>query len=55
MEEFTQLQFSKILKMKYYNKGKEITSEEAHALKDKSNLLVAEKKQTFKKVKEVKK
>jgi len=27
----------------YYNKGKEITSEEAHALKDKSGLVVADR------------
>ena len=57
MEKFIQLQFSKILKMEkqfYYDAEKEITMEEAHALKDKSNLLVADKKQTFKKIKEVK-
>ena len=28
---------------KYYNKGKEITCEEAHALKDKSGLVVADR------------
>ena len=27
----------------YYNKGKEITKEEAHALKDKSGLVVADR------------
>ena len=28
---------------KYYNKGKEITKEEAHALKDKSGIVVADR------------
>ena len=41
--------------MKYYNNEKEITSEEAHALKDKSLLVVSEKEIKFKKVKGVKK
>ena len=31
----------------YYNKGKEITSEEAHALKDKSGLVVADREVDF--------
>ena len=33
---------------KYYNKGVEITSEEAHALKDKSGLVVADREVDFK-------
>ena len=41
--------------MKYYNNEKEITMEEAHALRDKSGLLVADNPQTFKKEKVVKK
>ncbi|MCK5633280.1 hypothetical protein KAH94_05990 [bacterium] len=31
----------------YYNKGIEITSEEAHALKDKSGLVVADREVDF--------
>lgn len=33
----------------YYNKGKAITSEEAHALKDKSGLVVANREVDFSK------
>ena len=32
---------------KYYNKGKEITKEQAHALKDKSGLVVADREVDF--------
>lgn len=39
----------------YYDDGKKITSEEAHALKDKSKLIVSDKAITFKKKTEVKK
>ena len=35
----------------YYNNGKKITSDEAHALTDKSGLIVADKEQKFKKEK----
>ncbi len=31
----------------YYNKGKAITSEQAHALKDKSGLVVADREVNF--------
>ena len=31
----------------YYNKGKEITCEEAHALKDKSGIVVADREVDF--------
>lgn len=34
---------------KYYNRGIEITSEEAHALKDKSGLVVADREVDFSK------
>ena len=37
--------------MKYYNNEKEITMEEAHELKDKSGLIVADNPLTFKKEK----
>jgi len=33
----------------YYNKGKQITREEAHALKDKSGLVVADRQVDFSK------
>ena len=35
--------------MKYYNNEEEITSDEAHELKDKSGLIVADKERKFKK------
>ena len=41
--------------MRYYNNEKEITSEDAHALRDKSGLIVSDKALSFKKKKEVKK
>ena len=39
--------------MKYYNYDKEITCEEAHALKDKRYLLISEKDLTATKLKEL--
>jgi len=40
--------------MKYYNKKKEITMEEAHDLKDKSGLIVSDNPIKFKKEKKKK-
>ena len=38
----------------YYNNGKEITSEEAHALRDKSQLVVSDKTLTAEQLKKIK-